>query len=212
MRTLLKRWQGMEEHELEAWEPRTRLGKLVKEGKIKTIEEALKSEYPLKEIEIVDYLLPDLDEEVLDISLVQRMTDSGRRTKFRVCVAVGNRDGYVGVGLGKDSLVGDSIVKAVRNAKLNLIYVERGCGSWECTCGGKHSVPFTVTGQSGSVRVTLKPAPKGLGIAAGKTQKKVLELAGIRDVWTFSMGETRTTFNTAKATLDALKKTTLMRV
>ncbi|HEX59496.1 MAG TPA: 30S ribosomal protein S5 [Methanomicrobia archaeon] len=200
------------EESLEEWEPKTRLGRLVKEGKIKTIDEVLRSKYPLKEPEIVDYLLPDLTEEVLDISLVQRMTDSGRRTKFRVCVAVGNRDGYVGVGLGKDHLVGDSIIKAVRNAKLNLIYVERGCGSWECACGGKHSVPFTVTGQAGSVRVTLKPAPRGLGIAAGKTQKKVLELAGIKDVWTFSRGETRTTFNTAKATLDALKKTTLMRV
>jgi small subunit ribosomal protein S5 len=68
-------------------------------------------------------------------------------------------------------------------------------------------VPFTVTGFSGSVRITLKPAPKGTGLVAGDIAKIVLRLAGIRDVWTQSMGETRTTLNFAKAAVNALHNT-----
>ena len=197
--------------EWEEWSPKTALGRLVKEGKIKTMEEALKSRYPLKEPQIVDFLLPDLSEEVLDINLVQRMTDSGRRVKFRICAVVGNKDGFVGVGLGKDALVRNGILKAIRNAKLNIAFVERGCGSWECNCSEPHSVPFKVVGKSGSVRITLKPAPRGVGLVAGETPKKVLEFAGIKDVWTRTKGETRTTFNFAFATFDALKKIALIR-
>ena len=98
------------------WTPTTRLGIQVKEGEIGSFEEALGSRYPLKEYQIVDALLPDLSDEVLDINLVQRMTDSGRRVKFRICVVVGNKDGYLGIGLGKDVLVRNGIVKAVRMA------------------------------------------------------------------------------------------------
>jgi small subunit ribosomal protein S5 len=199
------------EENLEDWIPKTRLGMLVQAGKIKSIEEALCSRYPLKEYQIVDTLLPDIDEEVLDINLVQRMTDSGRRVKFRVCVVVGNKNGYMGMGTGKDGLVGGGITKAVRDAKLNLTYVERGCGSWECSCNEKHSVPFKVVGKSGSVEVMLKPAPRGLGLAAGGIAKKVLEFAGIEDVWSKTRGKTRTTFNLALATYDAIRKTTTMK-
>ncbi|MBC7114751.1 MAG: small subunit ribosomal protein [Archaeoglobi archaeon] len=192
---------------IEEWTPKTRLGRLVKEGKITTMEEALLSGYPIREVEIVDTLLPDLTDEVLDINLVQRMTDSGRRVKFRTVVAVGNRNGFIGVGVGKDTQVGQSIRKALRDAKLNISKVQLGCGSWECGCDEMHSVPYEVEGQCGSVRVVLKPAPRGLGIVAGQTAKKVLELAGIRDVWTWTSGETRTTINFAKATFEALKNT-----
>jgi len=192
---------------IEEWVPRTRLGKLVAEGKIKTIEEALSSGLPLKEPEIVDVLLPNLEDDVLEISMVQRMTDSGRRTKFRVTAVVGNRDGYVGVGVGKASQVAPAIQKAINDAKLNIFKVQRGCGSWECGCGGDHSIPFKVTGSSGSVRVTLIPGPKGLGIVAGAVAKRVLELAGVKDVWSFTKGQTKTTVNFAKATYEALKQT-----
>jgi small subunit ribosomal protein S5 len=195
----------------EDWVPRTRLGKLVAEGKIKTIDEALASGLPLKEPEIVDILLPDLEDEVLEISMVQRMTDSGRRTKFRVTAVVGNRDGYVGVGVGKASQVAPAIQKAINNAKINIFKVNRGCGSWECGCGEPHSIPFKVTGSAGSVRVTLMPGPRGLGIVAGKVAKKVLELAGVRDVWTFTRGQTKTTINFAKATYEALKQTMFVK-
>ncbi|RLI80234.1 30S ribosomal protein S5 [Archaeoglobales archaeon] len=192
---------------IEEWIPRTRLGKLVAEGKIKSIDEAIASGLPLKEPEIIDVLLPNLEDDVLEITMVQRMTDSGRRTKFRVTAAVGNRDGYVGVGMGKASQVAPAIQKAITNAKLNIFKVQRGCGSWECGCGGDHSIPFKVSGSAGSVRVTLIPGPKGLGLVAGDIAKRVLELAGVKDVWSVTKGQTKTTINFAKATYEALKRT-----
>jgi len=200
-----------ERAEEEEWVPRTKLGMLVQSGEIKSIEEALRSRYPLREYQIVETLLPDLSEEVLDINMVQRMTDSGRRVKFRVCVIVGNRDGYLGIGLGKDALVRNSITKAIRAAELSLTYIERGCGSWECDCKEKHSLPFKVVGKSGAVEITLKPAPKGLGLAAGDIPKKVLEFAGVEDIWAKTKGATRTTFNLAMATYDALRKTATIK-
>jgi small subunit ribosomal protein S5 len=199
------------ERNLEDWKPVTRLGQLVQSGDIKTLEDAIHSRYPLKEYQVVDALLPELSEEVLDINLVQRMTDSGRRVKFRVCVIVGNKEGYLGIGLGKDALVRSGIEKAVRDAKLHIINIKRGCGSWECNCGESHSIPFKVVGKAGSVRMTLKPAPKGIGLAAGDIPKRVLEFSGVQDVWAFSKGQTRTTFNQAYATFDALRSTSLVK-
>ena len=196
----------------EEWIPKTRLGRLVLEGKITSMSQALKSGFPLREPEIVDMLLPDLEDEVVDVNMVQRMTDSGRRTKFRVVVVVGNKNGYVGIGQAKDKEVGMAIRKAVEKAKLNIIEVNRGCGSWECGCGTPHSLPFKVTGKCGSVRITLKPAPRGIGLAVGNVAKVVLRLAGIKDVWGFTKGETRTTINFAKAVYDALKNTTIYRI
>ncbi len=195
----------------EEWVPKTKLGKLVYEGQITTFDEALESRLPIKEAGIVDALLPGLEDEVLDINMVQRMTDSGRRVKFRATVIVGNKDGYIGIGQGKDSQVGPAIRKGIDVAKLNIIKVQRGCGSWECGCGRGHTVPFEVVGKAGSVSITLIPAPRGLGIAAGGTAKKVMEMAGIQDVWTKSSGNTRTTLNFAKATYNALRNTVTMR-
>ena len=197
---------------MEEWKPKTRLGKLVLEGKITSMSQALKSGLPLREVEIVDMLLPDLEDEVIDVNMVQRMTDSGRRTKFRVVVVVGNKNGYVGIGQAKDKEVGMAIRKAVEKAKLNIIEINRGCGSWECGCGLPHSLPFKVTGKCGSVRVTLKPAPRGVGLAVGDVAKVVLRLAGVQDVWGTSKGETRTTINYAKAVYDALRNTTIFKV
>ncbi|MCD6331216.1 MAG: 30S ribosomal protein S5 [Thermoplasmata archaeon] len=197
---------------MEEWKPKTRLGRLVLEGKITSMGQALKSGLPLREVEIVDMLLPDLEDEVIDVNMVQRMTDSGRRTKFRVVVVVGNKNGYVGIGQAKDKEVGMAIRKAVEKAKLNIIEINRGCGSWECGCGLPHSLPFKVTGKCGSVRVTLKPAPRGVGLAVGDVAKVVLRLAGVQDVWGTSKGETRTTINYAKAVYDALRNTTIFKV
>ena len=197
---------------IEGWIPRTRLGRLVYEGKITTFDDAVNTGFPLKEPEIIDTLFPDLSDEVLDINMVQRMTDSGRRVKFRAAVAIGNHDGYIGFAEGKDLQAGPAIRKAIETAKLNLIKINRGCGSWECGCGEAHTVPFTVEGKAGSVSVALKPAPRGLGIASGSTARKVLELAGIKDVWTRSSGQTRTTVNFASATFEALKGTTTVRI
>ncbi len=192
---------------LEEWVPRTKVGRLVKEGKITSLKEIFDKNLPLLEPEIVDYLLPELKYERLDVNLVQKVTDAGRISRFRVVVVVGNGDGFVGVGSGKARQYLVALQKAIRNAKLNIIPVRRGCGSWECACGEPHSVPFTVKGKAGSVRIILKPAPKGTGLVAGDVAKKVLAMAGIKDVWTQTFGETRTTYNFAMAVLDALRNT-----
>ncbi len=199
---------SMQAQGLENWVPRTRVGRLVMEGRITSLEEIFRRNLPLLEPEIVDWLIGDqLQHEVIDVTIVQKMTDAGRITRFRAVVAIGNMDGYVGLGKGKAKQFRMAIEKAIRNAKLNITPVRRGCGSWECTCGEAHSVPFTVRGKSGSVEVILKPAPKGTGLVAGDVAKKVLRLAGIRDLWMFTKGETRTSYNFARATYLALRNT-----
>jgi small subunit ribosomal protein S5 len=190
----------------EEWEPKTNLGRMVKEGTITDIDEILEKGLPIMELEIVNNLLPDLEEEVMDVNLVQRMHKSGRKVNFRVIVAVGNKKGYVGLGQGKAKEVGPAIRKAVDNAKFNIVKVRRGCGDWGCVCGREHTVPFKVSGKSGSVRVTLIPAPGGVGLAVGDVGKTILGLAGIYDVWSQTMGQTQTTINFANAVFDALKQ------
>ena len=194
------------------WTPRTRLGELIRSGEITTMHDALRTGLPLREPEIVDILLPNLEDEVLDVNMVQRMTDSGRRVRFSITVVVGNRDGYVGLGQFKGKEVGPSIRKAIDNAKLNLIEVKRGCGSWECGCGTTHTIPFQVQGKSSSVEVVLKPAPRGVGLATGDVAKHILRLAGFDDVWGFTKGQTRTTVNYAKAVFAALEQMSTIRV
>jgi small subunit ribosomal protein S5 len=195
-----------------SWEPKTRLGKLVLKGEIANMSDALKSGLPIREPEIVDALLPDVSDEVIDVNMVQRMTDSGRRVKFVITVAVGNNNGFIGFGQAKGKEVGSSIRKAIENAKMNIIEIRRGCGSWECGCGKAHTVPFSVIGKSGSVEITLKPAPRGIGLATGNVAKKILTLAGVKDCWAFTKGKTKTTVNYARAVFNALEKNTEMRV
>ena len=194
------------------WDPKTRLGKIIRSGKITNMKEALETGLPLREPEVVDLLIPDIQDEVIDVNMVQRMTDSGRRVRFVITVVVGNNDGYVGLGQAKGKEVGSSIRKAIENAKLNIIEIRRGCGSWECGCGKPHTVPFAIKGKSGSVEIVFKPAPQGIGLATGEVAKKILKLAGIKDCWAFTNGKTKTTVNYAKAVFDALQKNTQMRV
>ncbi len=196
----------------ELWSPRTTLGRKVANGEIKTLSEALRSKLPLKEYQVVDMLLPTVKDEVLNMTRAQRMTDSGRRMSYSITAVVGNEDGYVGVGMGKAKEAAPAIRKAVINAKLNIIELKRGCGSWECGCGRAHTVPFTVSGKSGSVLVTIKPAPRGVGRAVGDIAKIILKMSGIEDAWGFATGHTKTTVNYALATFQALKQTAKTRV
>lgn len=200
------------EKDFSNWEPRTNLGRLVKEGQLTTMCDVLNSRLPLREPEIVDILLPNMGDEVLDINMVQRMTDSGRRIKFGITTVVGNQNGFVGIGHVKGKEVGPSIQKSIDNAKINIIEIRRGCGSWECGCMQPHTLPFMVNGKSGSVEVSLKPAPQGISLAAGNVAKHILRLAGIQDAWVITKGQTRTTINFAKATFYALQNTAETKV
>ncbi|MEM1544956.1 MAG: 30S ribosomal protein S5 [Candidatus Methanomethylicia archaeon] len=192
---------------LEEWIPRTRAGKLVKEGKITSINQIFENNLPIKEVEIIDLLLPNLKSEIIAVNLVQRQTDAGETSRFKVMVAVGNSDGYIGIGVGKSKQIHFAIEKATLDAKLNVIPVRRGCGSWECLCESLHSIPFKVIGKAGSVEIMLLPAPKGTGLVTGEVAKTLLNLVGIEDIYSYTKGETRTTMNFALATFEALKKT-----
>jgi small subunit ribosomal protein S5 len=176
------------------------------------MSEALHSGLPLREAPIVDLLLPGLHDEVLDVNMVQRMTDSGRRFKFAVTVVVGNGDGFVGLGRAKGREVGPTIRRAIDRAKLHMVEVFRGCGSWECGCGQPHSLPYIVKGRSGSVVVAFKPAPRGVGLAVGNVAKPVLRFAGITDAWGFTNGHTKTTVNYAQAAFGALERLSNLKV
>ena len=121
-------------------------------------------------------------------------------------VVIGNRNGYVGLGYGKSRETVLSREKAMRNAKLNIMKIRRGCGSWQCGCRTPHTIPFKITGKCGSVVISLMPAPKGSGLRVAEECRKVLALAGISDVWSKTYGQTRTTINLVSACVAALKK------
>ncbi|NHJ22979.1 MAG: 30S ribosomal protein S5 [Candidatus Lokiarchaeota archaeon] len=187
----------------DTWIPKTKLGELVREGLI-TIDKIFENNLPVKEKEIIDILLPQLEESVVHIKMVQQMSASGQRSKFKAVVLVGS-EGFIGVGSAKSREVGPAIRKAIDKAKLSVIPILRGCGSKECGCGHTHSIPFKVEGKCGSVRIRLIPAPAGVGLASADKVKQVLKLAGIEDIWSKTFGDTRTSENLVKATFDALK-------
>ena len=197
---------------LRSWQPRTRLGRMVMNGEILTYEQALSTGYPIREVEIVDALLPEMEDDVLSVNMIQRMTDSGRRVRFNVLCAVGNKDGYVGLSVCKGKEVASTIQKAITQAKLKLVPVLRGNGSWESAEGPGNSIPFKSTGRSGSTRVTLLPAPSGKGLVIGDYGRRVLTLAGVEDVWSRSSGQTRSTINFARATYNALEELSKTKV
>jgi small subunit ribosomal protein S5 len=203
----MSRFRERERSSLEEWIPKTRLGKMIQEGKVTSIDEVFLSGLKISEPQIVDALLPDLQEEVINVNLVQKQTDAGEKSRFKAIVAVGNRDGYIGLGSGKTSQVRNAIEKAAAAARLNIVPVKRGCGSWECGCGKPHSVPFQVEGKCGGVRVVIVPGPRGLGLVASEVSKVILGLAGVKDLWVRSYGSTRTVPSYACAIFDALKKT-----
>ena len=209
------------DEEFSSWTPRTELGKLVASGAIKDIDEILSSGRRILESEIVDRLVPDLKNELLliggrkgkgggsqriPVKITATMHRSGRRFTANALAIVGNENGLVGIGKASAVESRDAIGKAVNKAKTNIIRTKRGCGSWECGCDGNHSIPYKTEGKSGSVRVVLMPAPKGLGLAADDYSRKILKLAGIQDMWVKTYGNTRMTINLITALFKALKK------
>merc|ERR1712232_1517880 len=188
------------------WVPVTKLGRLVKEGKIESIEEIFLFSIPVKEAEIIDYLLKDkLHDEVMKIMPVQKQSSAGQRTRFKASVAIGDGNGHIGLGVKCSSEVATAIRGAITIAKLNVVPVRRGY--WGRMSGLPHTIPTKVTGKCGSVSVRLIPAPRGTGLVSSPVGKKLLTMAGVRDVYTSTRGHSRTMGNFIKALYQALSKT-----
>lgn len=209
------------ESNTEAWKPKTELGKLVKTGKINNIDEIIKASRRVLEAEIIDLLLPDLSIDLISVGQskgkfgggkpsiwkqTQKKTKEGNKPNFATMAVVGNGDGYVGIGYGKAKETVPAREKAIRKAKLNIIKIKRGCGSWEGDVTGKNSIPFIVEGKCGSVRMKLIPAPKGTSLVIEKECSKILAMAGIKDIYSKTTGHTATKLNLVKACFNALKQ------
>ena len=213
--------------DVSAWQPKTSLGQKVKAGEITDIDQILDKGLKVLEETVIDVLLPNMPNDLLMIGQAkgkfgggqrrifkqtQKKTPEGNKPSFSCIAVVGNGNGYVGVGLGKSKDTVPAREKAMRKAKLNVFKIVRGCGSWECGCKTPHSIPFAVQGKCGSIRITLKPAPKGKGLCMEQESAKILKLAGIKDVWSKTDGNLRTSTNLISAVVDALKKLTMTKI
>ena len=207
---------------ISAWEPKTKLGREVKNKRITDIDEILDNERKILEEEIVDTLL-DVKFDLITIGQAkgkfgggkrrawrqtQKKTKEGNIPTFSTFAIIGDEKGHIGIASGKSKETLPARDKAIRKAKLNIIKIDRTCAAFDCACSEPHTIPFKVTGKSGSVRVTLIPAPQGTGLVVGSEVKKILKFAGIKDVYSKTFGRKRTTFNLIKACFEALKKTT----
>jgi len=211
------------EQALSSWIPKTQLGKSVKAGKKKNFNKILVEDKKILEPEISDTLL-NLESDLILIGQAkgkfgggkrrawrqtQKKTQEGNILTFSSMAVVGDKEKYVGVGYGRAKETLPAREKALRQAKLNIIKVEKGFETPEPEGNKPHTIPFTVEGKCGSVIITLIPAPRGTGLVAGDECKKIFRLAGIKDIYTKTKGQTRTTFNVAKACVNALEKTTV---
>jgi len=210
-----------------SWVPRTKLGKAVKAGKEKDLDKILSEGKRILEPEIVDALIrPETDLIFIGQAKgkfgggkrrawrqTQKKTMEGNVLSFSSMAVVGDRKGHIGVGYGKAKETLPAREKALRHAKLNIIKIEPGFESPESEKdkSDPHTIPFKIEGKSGGVRISLWPAPRGTGLVINDECKKILRLAGIKDIYSKTEGKTKTAFNLAKACVQALSKTTQMR-
>ena len=214
-------------NDVTTWKPKTDLGNKVLSGSITDIRQILEAGMVILEPEIVDTLLPDLQNDLLLVGQAkgkfgggqrrvfkqtQKKTREGNKPSFSTYAVVGNGDGYVGLGYGKAKETVPAREKAIRRAKLNLIQIARGSGDWESESKVPNSIPYKVTGKCGSVEITLFPAPEGTGLVVEKECQKILKLAGIKNVRSRSLGHSATKTNMIKASFDALQKLTKMKL
>lgn len=205
---------------LDSWVPKTKLGEIVKSGKIKDIDEILDKNLKILEPEIVDSLIR-VESDLLFAGQSkgkfgggkrrawrqsQKKTKEGNIITFSALAIVGDKNGHVGLGIGKAKETLPAREKAFRKAKLNLIKIKRGSGSFEGSSNELHSIPYKVEGKCGSCKIVLIPAPLGTGLVIGDEGKKILKLAGIKDIYSRSWGQTRTTINYGRAIMQALSK------
>lgn len=210
-----------------AWKPKTSIGKKVKNDEITDIDEILDKGLIILEAEITDALLPNLNTELLLIGQskgkfgggqrrifkqTQKKTKEGNKPHFAIYACIGDNNGHLGLGYGKSKETVPAREKALRKAKLNLIKIRRGCGSWQCGCKEPHTIPFAVKGKCGSCIIELIPAPKGTGLRIEGECGKVLKLAGIKDVWSRTKGQTKTKINLLTACFNALKNLIKVKV
>ncbi len=201
------------------WIPKTKLGRDILNGKYTSLDEVISAGELILEPEIVDYLVPNLKQEIIYVGgspgkgggtkrtatrITTRMHKSGRRYSMSSLVAIGNENGIIGMAKESGTDHRAAIEKAVKQAKLNVISIKRGCGSWECGCKTNHSIPFKVEAKHGSVTFSLLPAPKGVGVVADAESRKILKLAGLKDVWAKTHGQTGTRINLVFAVFKAL--------
>lgn len=206
--------------EVRDWKPKTDLGRRVQSKEIQNIDEILDNGLTILEPEIIDSLL-QLESELLLIGQAkgkfgggqrrvfrqtQKKTREGNKPKFTTLAVVGNKDGYIGIGLGKSKETVPAREKALKNAKLNLFKISRGSGSWQSNSKEPSSIPFAVEGKCGSVKIKLMPAPKGTGLCVEKECAKILALAGIKDIWSKTQGQTKNKINLINACEEALRK------
>ncbi len=218
---------GKNAFDLGGWNPRTSTGKKVKSGEITSLSQVLETGQGVLEAEIVDALISDMTMDLLLIGQAkgkfgggqrrafrqtQKKTAEGNKPNFATYVVIGNKNGFVGLGYGKSRETVPAREKAIRNAKLNVMKIRRGCGSWQCSCSEPHSIPFAVTGKCGSSTITLIPAPKGTGLCVEKECQKILAAAGVKDIWSRTEGQTRTKTNLIAACELALKKLVTTKV
>merc|ERR1719237_971911 len=189
----------------------TKLGRLVSEDKIKSLEDIYVHALPIKEYQIVDHFFDEkkgaepLKDEVMKIHPVQKMSAAGQTNRFVAYVLVGDTKGHIGLGSKCAKEVATAIRGGIIAAKMSLIPVRRGY--WGGRLGLPHTTPMKVSGKSGSVRIRLIPAPRGSGVVGSPVMKKMLAMAGISDCFTCSCGHTRTKGNFMKATFKALQST-----